>query len=105
MSAPPVPASLQKSLDATKVEYVNLGTSGLKVSVPILGGMSLGSSMLSRKTILKAVNNALKRLGTTYINLFQIHHFNPTTPINKTIKALHNLIQAGKILYISASSI
>ncbi|KAK1966460.1 voltage-gated potassium channel beta-1 subunit [Colletotrichum sublineola] len=44
MSAPPVPASLQKSLDATKVEYVNLGTSGLKVSVPILGGMSLGSS-------------------------------------------------------------
>jgi aryl-alcohol dehydrogenase-like predicted oxidoreductase len=38
------PASLQKSLDETKVEYVRLGSSGLRVSVPILGGMSLGSS-------------------------------------------------------------
>ncbi|KAK1480113.1 voltage-gated potassium channel beta-1 subunit [Colletotrichum cuscutae] len=44
MFALPVPASLQKSLDTTKVEYVNLGTSGLRVSVPVLGGMSLGSS-------------------------------------------------------------
>lgn len=43
MPAPPVPASLQKSIDATKVEYVQLGKSGLRVSSPILGTMGIGS--------------------------------------------------------------
>ncbi|KAE9572110.1 Aldo-keto reductase dtxS3 [Colletotrichum fructicola] len=195
MSAPAFPASLQKSLDATKVEYVNMGTSGLRVSVPILGGMSLGSSEwgswvldeepsleilkaaydrgittwdtanmysngfseqvigkaikkfniprekivlmtkcalhvgeevgmhtppftqqlnqskdyvnqggLSRIAIFKAVNDALARLDTTYIDLFQIHRVDPATPIEETMKALHDLVQAGKILYIGASS-
>ncbi|KAK1513301.1 aldo-keto reductase [Colletotrichum costaricense] len=195
MFALPIPASLQKSLDTTKVEYVNLGTSGLRVSVPVLGGMSLGSSEwapwvldeeasleilkaaydrgintwdtanmysngiseevigkaikkfsiprekivlmtkcfiyvgeetnlhttmfpqevpkskdyvnqggLSRKAIFKAVDDALSRLGTTYIDLFQIHRFDPTTPIEETMKALHDLVQAGKIHYIGASS-
>ncbi|KAJ0162432.1 Versiconal hemiacetal acetate reductase [Colletotrichum tanaceti] len=182
MSAPPVPASLQKSLDATKVEYVNLGASGLQVSVPILGGMSLGSSEwmdwvldeeesceilkaaydrgintwdtanmcsngLSEAVIGKAikkfnipreklvlmtkcaihvaeetgifapmhgqqmarskdyaVDDALARLGTTYIDLFQIHRFDPTTPVEETMKALHDLVQAGKVHYLGASS-
>lgn len=43
MSAPPLPASLQSSLNATKVEYVQLGSSGLRVSSPILGTMGIGS--------------------------------------------------------------
>ena len=43
MSAPPAPASLQNSVNATKVEYVQLGSSGLRVSVPILGTMGIGS--------------------------------------------------------------
>ena len=43
MPAPPVPASLQNSLDATKVEYVQLGSSGIRVSSPILGTMGIGS--------------------------------------------------------------
>jgi hypothetical protein len=43
MPAPPVPASLQSSVNATKVEYVQLGLSGLRVSVPILGTMGIGS--------------------------------------------------------------
>ncbi|KDN65667.1 putative aldo-keto reductase [Colletotrichum sublineola] len=196
MSAP-IPESLQKSIDATNVDYVNLGTSGLKVSVPILGGMSFGSSKwqdwvldeeesceilkaaydrgintwdtanlysngmsetvigkaikkynipreklvimtkcawpvavgldtnlftpmyalqmtqskdyvnqsgLYRKAIFKAVDDALARLETTYIDLFQIHRFNPATSIEETMKALHDLVQAGKILYIGASS-
>lgn len=43
MSAPPIPPALQKSIDTSEVEYVNLGTSGLRVSVPILGAMGLGT--------------------------------------------------------------
>ncbi|OLN96645.1 Versiconal hemiacetal acetate reductase 1 [Colletotrichum chlorophyti] len=195
MATPAVPASLQRSLDETKVDYVNLGSSGLRVSVPILGGMSLGSSEwvpwvldedksveilkaaydrgintwdtanmysngfservigraikkhnipreklvlmtkcavhvgeevgiyaplwgqvmnrskdyvnqggLSRRTIFKAVDDALARLDTTYIDLFQIHRFDPATPIEETMKALHDLVESGKVLYIGASS-
>jgi aryl-alcohol dehydrogenase-like predicted oxidoreductase len=210
----PVPSSLQKSLDATKVEYMRLGSSGLRVSSPIFGGMSIGSTSwipfmvqepealtllkaaydcgintwdtaamysngiseeifgkamqqfkiprekvviltkcynhvgeedglmapaffeqmqrskdyvnqggeciaslrfscsrgltknagLSRAAIFKSVEGSLKRLGTSYIDLFQIHRYDSDTPIEETMKALHDLVQAGKILYIGASS-
>ncbi|KAH7348493.1 aldo-keto reductase [Rhexocercosporidium sp. MPI-PUGE-AT-0058] len=193
--ARPVPSSLQKSLDATKVEYVQLGRSGLRVSSPILGGMSFGSKDwlpwnieeeealqilkaaydrgvntwdtadmysnglseeilgkairkfdipreklvlmtkcyvyvaeevgifsaalgesiarskdhvnrggLSRSAIFKAVEASLKRLGTTYIDLYQIHRYDPTTPPEETMKALHDLVESGKVRYIGASS-
>ncbi|KAL8724988.1 MAG: hypothetical protein Q9166_007637 [cf. Caloplaca sp. 2 TL-2023] len=195
MPAPPTPASLQKSLDATKVEYVQLGTSGLRVSSPILGTMGIGSQEwqdwvmseeeglktlkaawdrgistwdtgnvyssganeeavgkaikqfelprhkltilakvfgtvpeesgifnfffedqmakskdyinqggLSRGAIMKAVNASLKRLGTDYIDLLQIHRYDRTVPPEETMKALHDLVQSGKVNYIGASS-
>ncbi|KAH9214586.1 NADP-dependent oxidoreductase domain-containing protein [Leptodontidium sp. 2 PMI_412] len=194
----PIPPSLQKSLDGTKVEYVQLGRSGLRVSSPILGGMSFGSKQwqpwnieeeeallilkaaydrgvntwdtadmysnglseeiigkaikkfeipreklvlmtkcyiyvaeevgifgaalgepmarskdhvnrggtvgLSRSAIFKAVDASLKRLGTTYIDLYQIHRNDPTTPPEETMKALNDLVEAGKVRYIGASS-
>ncbi|KAL2064269.1 hypothetical protein VTL71DRAFT_4763 [Oculimacula yallundae] len=190
-----LPASLQKSLDATKVEYVRLGTSGLRVSSPILGGMSFGSKAwlpwsveedeallilkaaydrgvntwdtadmysnglseeifgkaikkfgmereklvlmtkcwtyvaeevevfgarlgepmsrskdyvnrggLSRSAIFKAVEASLTRLGTSYIDLYQIHRYDPSTPPEETMKALHDLVCSGKVRYIGASS-
>ncbi|KAG4420921.1 hypothetical protein IFR04_005898 [Cadophora malorum] len=190
-----IPAALQKSIDATKVEYVQLGRSGLRVSSPILGGMSFGSKKwmpwnleeedslrilkaaydrgvntwdtanmysnglseeiigkaikkfdipreklvlmtkcyiyvaeqvdtygavlgetmaktkdyvnrggLSRSAIFKAVEASLKRLGTDYIDLYQIHRYDPTTPPEETMKALHDLIESGKVRYIGASS-
>ncbi|KAI1455592.1 Aldo/keto reductase [Annulohypoxylon moriforme] len=190
-----VPPSVQKSLDDTKVEYVRVGSSGLKVSTPILGAMSLGSSQwapwvldedssleilkaaydrglttwdtanaysnglseeviakalqkysiprekvvimtkcflyvtedvsvfsapfgptlektkdyvnqggLSRAAIFNAVEASLARLGTSYIDLYQIHRFDPSTPIEETMKALHDLVQSGKVRYIGASS-
>ncbi|KAI4863129.1 Aldo/keto reductase [Hypoxylon rubiginosum] len=190
-----VPASLQKSIDDTKVEYIRVGSSGLRVSTPILGAMSLGSKQwmpwvleedeaievlkaaydrgintwdtanaysngtseeiigkalkkhsiprekvviltkawlhvsedptvfsamfgglynqskdyvnqggLSRTAIFNAVDASLARLGTSYIDLFQIHRFDPETPIEETMKALHDLVQAGKVRYIGASS-
>jgi aryl-alcohol dehydrogenase (NADP+) len=59
---------------------------------------------LSRKHILHAVNDSLKRLGTDYIDLYQIHRFDNDTPIEETIAALHDVVKAGKVRYIGASS-
>ncbi|KAI0145364.1 aldo-keto reductase [Xylariaceae sp. FL1272] len=190
---PPIAPVIQMGLDATKVDYVRLGSSGLRVSVPILGGMSLGSSQwatwvkdekesleilkaaydrgintwdtsnsysngvseevigkalkefniprekvvimtkcflvvseeigahvmgpigsqskdyvnkggLSRTAIFNAVEASLKRLGTSYIDVLQIHRFDPDTPIEETMKALHDIVQSGKARYIGASS-
>ncbi|OAL03808.1 aldo-keto reductase-like protein [Phaeosphaeriaceae sp. SRC1lsM3a] len=182
-------------LKESKAEYKRLGKSGLKVSVPILGAMSIGSSKwqpwvieeeeslpllkaaydrglttwdtanvysngvseeiigkaikkynlprhklviltkcfaytgedpgirtmqygkelpqlrdytnqggLSRQAIFNAVNASLKRLDTDYIDLLQIHRFDPNTPIEETMEALHDLIKSGKVRYIGASS-
>ncbi|OJD15513.1 hypothetical protein AJ78_04244 [Emergomyces pasteurianus Ep9510] len=195
MPVPPVPASLQSSLDATKVEYVRLGASGLQLSSPILGTMGIGNKDwqdwvveeeegleilkaawdrglntwdtanvyssgineeivgkaikkfdiprhklilltkcsgtvpdepcifnwmfevqlkqskdyvnqggLSRMALFHAVDASLRRLGTTYIDLLQIHRYDPSVPPEETMKALHDLVQAGKIRYIGASS-
>ncbi|KAL7626368.1 hypothetical protein AAE478_003140 [Parahypoxylon ruwenzoriense] len=195
MAALAVPQSLKESIERTKVEYRQLGSSGLKVSVPIFGCMSFGDTKaqswaideeealpllkdaydkglntwdtanvysqgsseiivgkalkkyniprekvvimtkcfwavgetpdvrhffysdaissskdyvnqygLSRTAIFNAVEASLKRLGTDYIDLFQIHRFDYDTPIEETMKALHDLVQSGKIRYIGASS-
>jgi aryl-alcohol dehydrogenase-like predicted oxidoreductase len=59
---------------------------------------------LSRAAIFNAVNKSLQRLDTDYIDLLQIHRFDPTTPIEETMEALHDLIKSGKVRYIGASS-
>lgn len=59
---------------------------------------------LSRSAILKAVDASLGRLGTDYIDLLQIHRYDPTVPPEETMKALHDLVQTGKVHYIGASS-
>jgi aryl-alcohol dehydrogenase (NADP+) len=59
---------------------------------------------LSRKHIMHAIDDSLRRLGTDYIDLYQIHRFDPETPIEETIQALHDLVRAGKVLYLGASS-
>ncbi|PQE04586.1 aldo-keto reductase protein [Rutstroemia sp. NJR-2017a BBW] len=192
---PPTPASLQASINSTKVEYVQLGSSGLRVSSPILGVMAMGSKKwnvvvmeeeeslqvlkaawerglttwdtanvyssgaseeivgaalkkldiprrkiniltkvfgtvpeeegfnnwhyedtmaqtrdyvnqggLSRGAIFRAVDASLKRLGTDYIDVLQIHRYDPTVSPEETMKALHDLVQSGKVNYIGASS-
>ncbi|KAK0117554.1 hypothetical protein ONS95_011891 [Cadophora gregata] len=195
MQAPPLPDALKASVEASKVEYVNLGKSGLRVSVPILGAMSIGDPKwapwvageeeslpllkaaydrglntwdtanvysngaseiiigkaikkyniprhklviltkchgsvgetpevrgfffpkeiraskdyvnqggLSRQAIFNQVNASLARLDIDYIDLLQIHRFDPNTPIEETMQALHDLIRSGKVRYIGASS-
>ncbi len=59
---------------------------------------------LSRKHILSEVENSLRRLGTDYIDLYQIHRFDQHTPIEETLEALHDLVRSGKVRYIGASS-
>lgn len=59
---------------------------------------------LSRKHIFDSVDASLKRLGLDYIDLLQIHRFNYTTPVKETMKALHDIVQSGKVRYIGASS-
>ena len=189
-------AGLQKSLDSTKVSYQRVGTSGLKLSVPILGAMSFGhkdwqawvvddyatveklllaaydrglntwdtanvysngvseqmigdvmtknkldrkkltiltkcfgtvgetpaamhirypemkgtkdyvnQGGLSRAAIFNAVDASLGRLQTSYIDLLQIHRFDYDTPVEETMKALHDLVQMGKVRYIGESQV
>ncbi|PMD29496.1 Aldo/keto reductase [Hyaloscypha variabilis F] len=59
---------------------------------------------LSRSAIFTAVENSLARLGTAYIDVLQIHRYDTLTPLEETMKALHDLVQAGKVRYIGASS-
>ncbi len=59
---------------------------------------------LSRVHILHAVEDSLRRLGTDYIDLYQIHRWDPHTSIEETLEALHDLVKSGKVRYIGASS-
>nr|MBF0685791.1 aldo/keto reductase [Pseudomonas sp.] len=59
---------------------------------------------LSRKSIMREVDASLKRLGTDYIDLYQIHRWDYNTPIEETLEALHDVVKAGKARYIGASS-
>jgi len=59
---------------------------------------------LSRKAIFTEVNNSLRRLGTDYIDLYQIHRWDYDTPIEETLEALNDIVRAGKVRYIGASS-
>jgi aryl-alcohol dehydrogenase (NADP+) len=59
---------------------------------------------LSRKHIMSAIDDSLRRLGTDYVDLYQIHRFDYSTPIEETLIALHDVVKSGKALYLGASS-
>jgi aryl-alcohol dehydrogenase-like predicted oxidoreductase len=59
---------------------------------------------LSRKAIMSEIDNSLRRLGTDYVDLYQIHRWDYNTPIEETMEALHDVVKAGKARYIGASS-
>ena len=59
---------------------------------------------LSRKHILQAIDASLRRLGTDYVDLYQIHRFDESTPVEETMEALHDVVKSGKARYIGASS-
>jgi aryl-alcohol dehydrogenase (NADP+) len=59
---------------------------------------------LSRKAIMQEIDASLARLGTDYVDLYQIHRFDPETPVEETMEALHDVVKAGKARYLGASS-
>jgi aryl-alcohol dehydrogenase-like predicted oxidoreductase len=73
-----------------------------KVNAPM--GPGPNDRGLSRKHILSAVDDSLRRLGTDYVDLYQIHRWDDETAINETMEVLHDLVRAGKVRYLGASS-
>jgi 1-deoxyxylulose-5-phosphate synthase len=85
--------------DFAKRDEIVLAT---KVFFPMSDGSNAGG--LSRAAIFAAIDDSLRRLGTDYVDLYQIHRWDYETPIEETLEALHDLISAGKVRYIGASS-
>jgi len=78
----------------------------LVIATKVNGEMRQGPNGkgLSRKAVLSEIDNSLRRLGTDYVDLYQIHRFDPAVPIEETLEALNDVVRAGKARYIGASS-
>jgi aryl-alcohol dehydrogenase-like predicted oxidoreductase len=89
---------LLAKLYSMREEYV-LATKVFSPTMPGANGQGL-----SRKHILASIDASLQRLGHDYVDLYQIHRWDPHTPIEETMEALHDVVQAGKARYLGASS-
>jgi aryl-alcohol dehydrogenase-like predicted oxidoreductase len=89
---------LLRKLFATREEYV--------VATKVNGRTMPGPNGrgLSRKHVLASIDGSLERLGLDYVDLYQIHRFDPETPAEETMEALHDVVKAGKARYVGASS-
>jgi aryl-alcohol dehydrogenase-like predicted oxidoreductase len=78
----------------------------LVIATKVHGRMADGpnGAGLSRKAIMSGIDASLRRLGTDYVDLYQIHRWDPSVPIEETLEALHDVVKAGKARYIGASS-
>ena len=85
--------------DFTQRDEVVIAT---KVFIPMRSGPNAAG--LSRKAILTEVDASLRRLATDYIDLYQVHRWDSRTPIEETMEALHDVVRAGKVRYVGASS-
>src|SRR3954463_8832815 len=76
------------------------------IATKLNGRMSPGPNGqgLSRKAVMTAIDASLTRLGTDYVDLYQIHRFDPSVPVEETMEALHDVVRAGKARYLGASS-
>ena len=93
-----VTGRLLTQLFATREEYV-IATKVHGRTMPGVNGAGL-----SRKHVLASIDASLQRLGLDYVDLYQIHRWDPHTPIEETMEALHDVVRAGKARYIGASS-
>jgi 1-deoxyxylulose-5-phosphate synthase len=76
------------------------------IATKVHGAMRKGRNAmgLSRKAIMTEIDDSLRRLGTDYVDLYQIHRWDPRTPVEETVEALHDVVKAGKARYVGASS-
>jgi aryl-alcohol dehydrogenase-like predicted oxidoreductase len=93
-----VTGRLLRKLFGMREEYV-LATKVYMQTMPGENGRGL-----SRKHIMASIDASLERLGLDYVDLYQIHRWDPSTPIAETMEALHDVVKAGKARYIGASS-
>ncbi|RYE57711.1 MAG: aldo/keto reductase [Sphingobacteriales bacterium] len=98
---------LSELMIAQAIKNLSINRDDLVLATKVRGAMGKGENDkgLSKKHILQQVEGSLKRLGTNYIDLYQIHTADPLTPIEETIKTLDDLVRAGKIRYFGASNI
>ncbi len=89
------------------IKNLAINRDDLVLATKVRGSMGKGENDrgLSKKHIIQQVEDSLKRLGTDYIDLYQIHTADPLTPIEETIKTLDDLVRSGKIRYLGASNI
>ncbi|NBM19668.1 aldo/keto reductase [Streptomyces sp. GC420] len=98
--------------DGTSEEFVGRALADfarreeIVLATKVYGGMRQGPNAhgLSRKAIFTEIDNSLRRLGTDYVDLYQIHRWDPDTPIEETMEALHDIVKSGRARYIGASS-
>ncbi|PPG03671.1 MULTISPECIES: aldo/keto reductase [unclassified Rathayibacter] len=98
--------------DGTSEEFVGRALADFAVREEVViatkvhGRMRPGSNGggLSRRHILSAIDDSLRRLGTDYVDLYQIHRWDPETPIEETMETLHDVVRSGRARYIGASS-
>lgn len=98
--------------DGTSEEFVGRAVKrysrreDIVLSTKVSGTMHAGpgGSGLSRKAILEQLDASLARLGTDYVDLYYLHRFDPETPVEETMEALHDVVKAGKVRYLGASS-
>lgn len=98
---------LSEAMIGKAIKNLSINRDDLVLSTKVRGtmGKSQNDLGLSKKHIIQQVEGSLKRLGTDYIDLYQIHTADPLTPIEETIRTLDDLVRSGKIRYFGASNI
>jgi aryl-alcohol dehydrogenase-like predicted oxidoreductase len=98
---------LSEQMTGQAIRDLGLNRKDLVIATKVFGSMGDGpnDSGLSRKHILQQVDESLERLNTDYIDLYQIHGFDPLTPFEETLEALDLLVKNGKVRYIGCSNL
>ena len=98
---------LSEELTGQSIRNLGLSRDDLVLATKVRGKMGEGPNQvgLTRKHIMEQVEASLKRLNTDYIDLYQIHSYDPLTPLEDTLRALDDLVRSGKVRYIGASNL
>ncbi len=98
---------LSEKMTGQAIRDLGLNRDDLVIATKVRGQMGPGpnQSGLSRKHILQQADESLKRLSIDYIDLYQIHGFDPNTPLEETLEALNSLVRVGKVRYIGCSNL